>query len=127
MADGYSTSFANGQLGVLAGTAPTTYSTVYIELHTAAPGSAGTTSVSVGSTTRASATFGTASGGSISLSTQPTWTNGGTSETITDIAVWSAATAGTFLFSAALSSSKAWASGDTLQLSSLTVSITTAS
>lgn len=127
MADSYSTTFATAQLNVLAGTAPTTYSTVYIQLHTAAPGSAGTTSISAGSTTRASATFGAASSGSISLSTQPTWTNGGTSETITDISVWSAATSGTFLFSAALTSSKAWASGDTLQLSSLTVSITTAS
>lgn len=127
MADAYSTTFANGQLNVLAGTAPTTYSTVFVELHTAAPGSAGTTAVSAGSTTRASATFGSASAGSISLSTQPTWTNGGTTETITDIAVWSASTAGTFLFSAALSSSKAWASGDTLQLSSLTVSLPTAS
>ena len=127
MADGYSSTFANAQLGTLNGTAPTTYSTVYIALHTGAPGSAATSNAAAGSTTRASATFGTASSGSISLSTQPTWTNGGTSETITDISVWSAASAGTFLFSAALSSSKAWASGDTLQLTSLSVSITTAS
>lgn len=127
MADGYSTTFTNAQLNVLNNTAPTTYANVYIEIHTAAPGSAGTTSVSVGSTTRVSGTFGAASAGVITLSSSPTWTNGGTSETITDIAVWSAASAGTFLFSAALSASKAWASGDTLQLSSLTVTLPTAS
>lgn len=127
MADGFSSTFANALLNVLENVAPTTYATVYVELHTAAPGTAGTTSVSVGSTTRASLTFGAASAGSIAASTQPTWTNGGTSETITDIAVWSAATSGTFLFSSALSASKAWASGDTLQLTSLSVAFPTAS
>lgn len=127
MADGFSTTFTNSLLNLLNGTSAANYSTVYVSIHTAAPGTAGTTSVSVGSTTRASATFGTAASGSIALSSTPQWTNGGTNETITDISVWSAASSGTFLFSAALSTSKAWSSGDTLQLSSLSVSLPTAS
>lgn len=126
MSDGFSTTFADALLGTLSGTAPTAYSTVYVELHTADPGSAGTTAVSAGSATRESATFAAPSAGSVSLSGTPSWTNAGTSETITDIAVWSAATSGTFLFSATLTTSKAWASGDTLQLSSLSVSFPTA-
>ncbi len=127
MADGFSTTFANSLLNALTNTAPTAYNGVYVLLHTAAPGTAATTSVSAGSTTRVAATFSTAASGALALSNTPSWTNGGTSETITDISCWSASTAGTFLFSAALSASKAWASGDTLQLSSLAVSIPTAS
>jgi len=127
MADGFSTTFANGLLNSLTNTAPTAYNGAFIALHTAAPGASASTAASAGSTTRVAATFSTASAGALALSNTPSWTNGGTSETITDISVWSAATAGTFLFSAALSASKAWASGDTLQLSSLSVSIPTAS
>jgi len=131
MADGFSTTFANSLLNALTNTAPTAYSGGYALLHTGAPGSAGTANTSVATTTRVAATFSTASAGALALSNTPSWTNGtggtATSETITDISVWSAATAGTFLFSAALSASKAWASGDTLQLSSLAVSIPTAS
>ena len=127
MADGFSTTYANSLLNSLENVAPTAYNGVYCALHTGAPGSAGTANASAGSTTRSSATFGASSAGTISISNTPSWTNGGTSETITDISVWSASTSGTFLFSAALSASKAWASGDTLQLSSLSVSIPTAS
>ncbi len=127
MADGFSSTFANALLNVLDNTAPTTYSTIYVELHTADPGTAGTTAVSAGSSTRQSGTFGAASSGTITLSGTPSWTNGGTSETITDIAVWSASTSGTFIFSAQLTASKAWDSGDNLQLSSLSVSFPTAS
>lgn len=127
MSDGFSTSLANGALGILTGTAPTTYANLYWQLHTGDPGTAGTTAISAGSSTRVNANFGTASGGSTSLATQPSWTNSGTSETVTDVSAWSAATGGTFVLSAQLTSSKAWASGDTLQLSSLSVSIPTAS
>lgn len=127
MSDGFSSTLANAALGILKGTAPTTYASVYWQLHTGAPGAAGTSNVSAGSTTRVNANFNTASAGSTSLATQPSWTNGGTSETITDVTAWSAASAGTFILSAALSSSKAWANGDQLQLSSLTVTIPVAS
>lgn len=112
-------------LNFLRGTNTTTApASLYAELHTADPGSAGTTSVSAGSTTRNSFTFAAPSGNALALSSAPSsWTNGGTSETLTHIAVWGAATSGTFFFSAALSSSQAWASGNTFTLTSLSVSL----
>lgn len=124
MADGFSSTFANALLNVLKGTAPTTYTTVYIQLHTGAPGAAGTANVSAGSSTRQSLTFGTAASGSIAITSTPSWTSGAATETVTDISAWSAATAGTFLFSGTLAASKTWASGDVLQLSTLSVSLT---
>lgn len=127
MADGFSSTLANAVLNILNGTAPTTYATVYFGLFTGDPGTAGTSNVSAGSTTRNSATFGAASAGVITLSTTPSWTNGGTSETITDLGFFSAASGGTFLGSAQLSASKAWANGDTVQLSSFSITIPTAS
>lgn len=129
----FSSTLANALLNVLNGTtiatnAYTTSGNVYLQLHTADPGTAGTTAISAGSTTRVLAAFGTASGGTVTMTTSnPQWTNGGTSETITAISIWSASTSGTFLCSGQLTSSQAWASGNILQLSSLSVSITTAS
>jgi len=52
------------------------------------------------------------------------WTNGGTSETLSHISIWSASTAGTFNASGALSASQAWASGQTFTLTALSVAIT---
>lgn len=120
------TGVLNGWLNALRANADYTKPAAnYVQIHTADPGAAGTTSISVGSTTRSALTQAAASGGSISITgTSPSWTNGGTSETITHISVWSASTAGTFLYSVALSASKAWASGDTLTLNTCTVSLT---
>lgn len=126
MAEGLSTTLVSNLLNTLraAGAAYGPVST-YIQLHTANPGAAGTTGVSAGSSTRIAATFAASSGGSalaLSGSVGP-WTNGGTSETITDISVWTASSAGTFLFSVALTASKAWASGDTFTLNTLGLSL----
>jgi hypothetical protein len=118
---------ADAALGIFNGTAPTAYSTVYVALHTGDPGTAGTSAASAGSTTRVAVTFGTASAGAVTMTTSaPQWTNGGTSETITAISIWSASTSGTFLCSGALTSSQAWASGNIIQLSTLSISIPTA-
>jgi hypothetical protein len=97
----------------------------FVQLHTGDPGAAGTANVSVGSTTRNSFVFSSSSSGSsLSLGTAPaSWTNGGTSETLTHISVWTASSAGTFLFSVALSTARAWASGDSFSLSTLGVSL----
>lgn len=96
----------------------------YVQVHTADPGASGTTAVSAGSTTRSAVTFAAASSGAIALTgTQPSWTNGGTSETITHISVWSASTSGNFLWSAALTTGKTWASDDTLTLTSCGLSL----
>jgi hypothetical protein len=56
--------------------------------------------------------------------TAPVWTNGGTSETLSHISVWDASSAGNFIYSAALSATQAWASGNTFTLTSLTFSLT---
>ncbi|MDE2469458.1 MAG: hypothetical protein KGL35_12105 [Bradyrhizobium sp.] len=120
-----SANVATPWLNFFRGTNTTTApASLYAELHTADPGAAGTTSVSVGSATRNSFTFAAPSGNALALSGAPAaWTNGGTSETLTHVAIWSASTAGTFFFSAALTSSQAWASGNTFTLTSLSVSL----
>lgn len=118
------TNMAHQWLNWIRGVATTAPSGTYVKLHTGDPGGAGTTAAAAGSTTRVSATFSAASGGAIALSNSPQWTNGGTSETLTHISVWDASTAGNFLWSAALSSSQAWASTNTFTLTTLGVSIT---
>ena len=97
----------------------------YLQLHTGDPGAAGTANISAGTTTRNSFAFGSSSSGStLSLATPPAaYTNGGTSETLTHVSVWTASTAGTFLFSVALTASKAWASGDQYNQNTLTASL----
>lgn len=91
----------------------------YAKLHTADPGAAGATAAAVGSTTRVVMTWAAPSGNAVALTTTfPVWTNGGTSETITHISVWDASSAGNFLYSIALTSSQAWATGNTFTLTS---------
>ena len=130
MARGFAAGTANSWLGVLGNgaSAGTTYTGIagnYGQLHTGDPGAAGTANVSVGSTTRPAVGLAAASGGSRALTgTNPSWTNGGTSETISDLTLWSASTSGTFVLSGALTASKAWASTDTLTLTSLTIALT---
>lgn len=128
MTAGLAPGLVSGWLNTLrtAGSAYSAVAGTFIQLHTADPGAAGTTAVSVGSTTRNSATFAASSSGSaLALSGTPTaWTNGGTSETLTHISVWTASTSGTFLFSVALTVSKAWASADTYTQLTLGVSLT---
>jgi hypothetical protein len=131
MTAGLAPSLVSGWLDTLrnTGAGGSAYSAVagtFAQLHTGDPGAAGTSSVSVGSTTRNSFTFSdSSSGSSISLGTPPSaWTNGGPSETLTHISVWTASTSGTFLFSVALTASKAWASADTFTLSTLTAALT---
>jgi hypothetical protein len=96
----------------------------FVKLHTADPGSAGATAAS-SVTTRPSATFGAAASGVSTMSNTPSWaTWAGTSpETVSHISVWDASTAGTFLYSVALTASKVVQTGDTLTLSSMSVSL----
>ena len=115
-------------VGMAAGTAnsalDTAYSTVYVKLHTGDPGSAGASAAAAGDTTRKQATMASASGGSKAMTSMASgWTNGGTSETLTHVSLWTASSAGTFLRSIALSSSQAWASGNTYALTTLSDSI----
>lgn len=107
------------------GSSKTAITNAYVKLHTGDPGAAATANAAAGSTTRVNVTHAAVSGGSMSINgTNPVWTNGGTSETITHISIWDASTAGNPIYTAALTASKAWASGDTLTLTSLTVTVT---
>lgn len=119
------TNLAAAWLNVLRNTTFTAIASTYVKLHTADPGAAGATAAAAGSTTRVAITYAAPSAGSMSMTgTNPSWTNGGTSETISHISVWDASTAGNFLYSAALTASQAWASGNTFTLTSLSIALT---
>lgn len=116
---------ANAWLNVLRATTFTGITNVFVKLHTADPGAAGATAAAAGSTTRVAITWAAASSGAIAMNgTAPSWTNGGTGETLTHISFWDASTAGNFLGSAALTSSQAWASTNTFTLTSQGWSLT---
>lgn len=123
MADGLSVTVANAALSTIIGTDANN-----VQLHTGAPGSAGTANVS-STTTRPSVTWNSPSAGSVSASNQPAWTNwaGTNGEVDTDISFWSASVAGTFGLSMQLNASVTMDTGDSLTLTSITISIPTAS
>ena len=123
MADGLSTTVANAALNNIVGTNANN-----VQLHTGAPGSAGTSNVS-SVTTRPAVTWNSASAGSVTASNQPAWSSwaGTNGEVDTDISFWSASTSGTFGFSMQLNTSVTMDTGDSLTLTSITVSIPTAS
>lgn len=106
------------------GTTRTVVAGLYVKLHTGDPGAVGANNAALGSATRVAETQGASSGGAIAQNgTAPVWTNGGTSETITHVSVWDAVAGGNFLYSAALTVSQAWASGNTFTLNTLGVSV----
>lgn len=120
MAVGITAANANSWLDGVFATA-----TCFVRLHTGDPGAAGTTAGAAGSTTRVQATMAAASAGSKAMTSMAsTWTNGGTSETISHISLWTAASAGTFNASGALTAPQAWASGNTFTLNTLSIAIT---
>lgn len=98
---------------------------MFVKLHTGDPGSAGTTAAAAGDTTRKQATMGAAASGSKAMTSMGgSWTNGGTSETITDISLWTLVSAGTFKGSIQLTASQAWVSTNTFSLTTLSIAIT---
>jgi hypothetical protein len=105
--------------GKTAWTMPTT---VYVKLHTADAGEAGTTSAAT-EATRKAASWATAASGSIATSATIEWTNVSTTETYSHWSLWDASTAGNCLWSGALASSAAVTAGDTFQITSLTLSL----
>jgi len=104
MALGLSATIANDFLEWLCNASATSAAptNIWIQLHTADPGSAGTTAVA-GNATRKdlTASMGTAASGLISNNVAITWTSGevDTSEDYTHWALFDASTAGTFLCS----------------------------
>lgn len=121
----HTTNLANKLLDALSNTNPSLGATPHVKVHTGDPGSAGTSNASA-ETTRKALTWAAAASGSKAITTTlpswATWSAG--SETISHISVWDASTAGNFLFSAALTVSKAITNGDTLNLTTLTFALT---
>lgn len=105
--------------GKTAWTIPTN---VYVKLHTADAGEAGTSSAAT-EATRKVAAWATAASGSIATSATLEWTNVAATETYTHWSMWDASTAGNCLWTGALSSSAAVTAGDTFQITSLTLSL----
>jgi hypothetical protein len=120
----YANKVLDHMLRAAASTAPAAN---YVQLHTNAgdPGSAGTANVS-STTTRSQATFNAASAGSCTLSNTPSWASwaGTNGEVVAHISVWSAVSAGTFLYSATLTAAKTVNTSDTLNLTALTFALT---
>ena len=121
----HAANLANSWLNLLRNTAFSAKANVYVKLHTGDPGSAGTSNAS-SVTDRPEVTFSAASAGSMSSSNTPSWSNwaGTNGEVVSHISVWDASTAGNFLFSVALTASKTVNTGDTLNLTSLSVALT---
>jgi hypothetical protein len=111
-------------LNALRGTNMTGLAGLFVKLHVGDPGAAGANNAAVGSTTRVTVALAAPSGNAIALTgTQPVWTNGGTSETLSHISIWDAITAGNFDWSAALTATQAWVSTNTFTLTTLSVSL----
>lgn len=120
MARGFAATTVNGWLDGTFATA-----NCWVKLHIGDPGAAGAGAPAVGDSTRKQATMAAASGGSKAMTgTAGPWTNGGATETISDISLWSASTAGTFNASAALSANQPWVATNTFTLTALSIAIT---
>lgn len=88
---------------------------VYVQLHTADPGAAGTTSVAT-EADRVQATFGAgAASGAISNTAALEWTGVAGTEDYTHFSAWDASTDGNFLFSGSITAN-AVTSGDTFTI-----------
>lgn len=126
MAVGVASAIANSILNAycrnVAWTQPAAF---WVKLHIGDPGSAGTANAA-GETTRKQATFSAAASGAITTSADLAWTNVSTTETYSHVSFWDASTAGTFLGSDALNTSRAVTAGDnfTIVTGDLDLSVT---
>jgi hypothetical protein len=122
------TNFIHRILNHIKGSGSTTFTSpaqLYVRLHTADPGAAGTTATSTGGgATGVAVNFAAAAANAIALTgTQPSWASLTATETISHISVWDAVSAGNFLWSAALTASKSVVAGDTLTLTTCTLTL----
>jgi len=122
MTAGLASAHAHGLLNLFRGTNYTAPAGVFVKLHTGDPGASGTANASA-VTTRNEATWAAPAGGAMALSSLTGYSMTAT-ETISHISLWDAATAGSFLQSAALTTPKSVNDGDTLTLTTLTLSYT---
>jgi hypothetical protein len=122
LSDHAENAFANSLRGGGNGSNVTAPAALYAKLHTGDPGEAGTSNAAA-TTTRVEVQFGAASGGVVSLSNSPSWTNLGNAETITHLSIWDNLTAGNCWGKGSLSSSVTVAIGDTLTISAFTITL----
>jgi hypothetical protein len=122
MANGWGPTAGNAALTTVTSTYP------WLQLHTAAPGAAGTTAVATETTRKQITAWNTASGGSQTSNVALTWTSIAGSQDATDFTTWTASTAGTFGYSGGITANP-YTAGDTLTIASgaVTVSVVLAS
>lgn len=117
MAEGFIAATANSILDLIfRGTAWSAPAGAYLQLHTGAPGAAGTANVAT-ETDRVQGTFGSAaSAGAISNTAALTWTGVAGSEDYTHFSIWGAATSGTCYVTGTITAN-AVSAGDTFTIS----------
>lgn len=131
MATGLSVSAANSILDAIGNATSYSVATPYIQLHTASPGSAGTTSIAQ-ETTRKLVSFGAAASGSMANDAAITWVaitaTSPTTEDATHFTIWTASSGGTFVGSGTITANS-YTGGDTynIAIGAATLSFTTAS
>jgi hypothetical protein len=121
MTVGVAVATANSLLNVFRGVTMPGLS-LFMKVHVGDPGAAGTANPSA-TTTRNAVTWAAASGGSMALSSIGTYAMT-TTETASHVSFWDAATSGTFLESAALSSGVPVINGSTLTFTVITLAYT---
>jgi hypothetical protein len=95
----------------------------YTKLHIGDPGETGVNNAA-GETTRKSTSFGTNSGGVLTTDADITWTNVASSETLSYVSQWDAATVGNCSGSGPLGASKIVTAGDTFLIASGSLTVT---
>lgn len=127
MAESISTTTANSILDAICNNTSYSVATPYLQLHTGAPGSAGTSNVAT-ETDRQLVSFGAAASGAISNDSAITWTGVAGSEDYTHWSLWTASSAGTFIGSGTVTANAVTA-GDTFTIPSgdLDIAFTVAS
>lgn len=129
MANGVSATLANSWLDALCNATAYSETNTFAKLHTADPGASAATGASV-ETTRKQLSFAAANAGAIALDATASWTSwpvGANGEVISDISVWDDVSAGNFLYSANLAANKTLNTGDTFNLTNITITFTVAS
>lgn len=116
MAEGWGPTAGNAALTTVTSTYP------WIQLHTAAPGAAGTTAVATETTRKQITAWNTASGGSQTSNAAAAWTNVAGTETYAKCTFWTASTAGTFGYSGAVTANPVVA-GDSFTIASGSISV----
>lgn len=87
----------NGMLDAVCRNQSYSNAQVWVQLHTGAPGAAGTSNIAANNTRVQVTSWNAPSGGSISNAMVPTWPAAPAAETYTDVTLWSASSGGTFL------------------------------